>query len=149
MFCCLKNSPKQKGWLYVCLQNVIAISQHWYQFLQNPQGFTLKNSLDIGGQAWCKIRLGQINKSPPLNILATWPTLWKNRYVVTRFAIGFYLQSWIAMTTYNSTYFYSLNVIKWVAKIVMAQFTIYKIIYICNYVTTIVPLCCNYCVIML
>jgi hypothetical protein len=33
---------------------------------------------------------------------------------------------WVARTTYNSPYFSNVSVIRWVAKVVIAQFTIYE-----------------------
>jgi hypothetical protein len=63
------------------------------------------------------------------------------------------------MNTCNSTYFYSSNVIKWIAEGAMAQFTIYEIAYmckscnyvaikslqqLCHYIATTMPLYCNY-----
>jgi hypothetical protein len=45
-----------------------------------------------------------------------------------------YVGNWVLVVilSYNWTYFYNLSVIRQVAKVEMAQFTISKIIYICN-----------------
>jgi hypothetical protein len=42
--------------------------------LQNPHGltFTAIEFLEVGGQAGCKIGLGQNDKPPPLCISTTW-----------------------------------------------------------------------------
>jgi hypothetical protein len=59
------------------------------------------------------------------------------KYVFCNLACNWVL---VIILSCNLTYFYNLNAIRQVAKVEMAQLTIFKIIYICNL--------CNYIAIM-